>query len=274
MAFHDLTHNGKVMCRSTVTSLSRTELDEDSNKTRMADYTKSMESTLGNYSHATSKIIEYKNDDPYRNIFEGDDDIEEIEYVSPNDSPYHDDFVENPTVESTDKILGMKLSLPHGGEQLEGKIIRRKRDSLGNLIGIEHSNPSLNTQAYDVEFGNGDYGSYSANTIIENLHAQIDDYGQTSSLLQGITNYQMTDDAVPKSRGWTTLPSGVKKRKVTTKGVELEVEFIDGSSSWVPLKDLKSLIQSRLLNLLLVDKFKMNLPLPGGSLMYYANVQQ
>ena len=49
----------------------------------------------------------------------------------------------------------------------------------------------------------------------------------------------MTDEAIPKSRGWTTLPSGVKKRKVTTKGVELEVEFIDGSSSWVPLKDLK-----------------------------------
>jgi len=239
MAFHVLTHNGNVMTRSTVVSLSRQELENDSNKIRMVDYTKSMESTLGNYSHATSKLVEYKNDDPYKQIFEGDADIEEIEYISPNDSPYHDDFVENPSVGSTDKILGIKLSLPSGGEQLEGKTIHRKRDSLGNLIGTEDSNPSQDTRMYDVDFGDGNYGSYSANTIIENLHAQVDDYGQTSSLLQGIINFRMTDEAIPKSRGWTTLPSGVKKRKVTTKGVELEVEFIDGTSSWVPLKDLK-----------------------------------
>ena len=39
--------------------------------------------------------------------------------------------------------------------------------------------------------------------------------------------------------GWITLPSEVRKRKVTTKGVDLEVKFIDGTASWIPLKDLK-----------------------------------
>ena len=183
--------------------------------------------------------MDTKIDDPCRQIFEGDDDVVENEYISPNNSPYHDNFVENPAVEFTDKTLGMKLSLPHGEEQLEGTIIRRKRDSLGNLIGTDHPNPSQDTRVYDVEFGDGDYGSYSANTIIENLHAQVDDYGQTSSLLQGIINLEMTDEGISYSRGWTTLPSGVKKRKITTKGVKLEVEIIDVSSSLVPLRELK-----------------------------------
>lgn len=50
----------------------------------------------------------------------------------------------------------------------------------------------------------------------------------------------MTDEAIPTPREWTTLPCfGVKKRKITTKAVELEVESIDGTSSWVPLKYLK-----------------------------------
>ena len=67
----------------------------------------------------------------------------------------------------------MKLSLPIGGEQLEEKIVSRKRDSLRNLISTEHSNPSQDTRVYNVEFGNGYYGSYATNTIIENLHAQV-----------------------------------------------------------------------------------------------------
>ena len=133
----------------------------------------------------------------------------------------------------------MKLSLPHGGEQLEGRFVSRKRDSSGNLIRTHNHNPSQDTREYNAEFGNGDYGSYAANTIIENLHAQVDDYGQALSLLQGIINFRITDTAIPKSRGWTTLPSGVRKRKVATKGVDLEVEYADGSTSWVPLKDLK-----------------------------------
>jgi len=78
MAFHVLTNNGNVMTRITVVSLSQIELKSEPSNIRMTDFTKSMESTLGNYSHASSKLIDYKHDDPYKEIFEGDDDIEEI----------------------------------------------------------------------------------------------------------------------------------------------------------------------------------------------------
>ena len=144
----------------------------------MTDFTKSMEATLGNYSHATSKLIEYKGEDPYSELFEGDDDIEDnIQYLNPNNSPYHEEFIDNDLVESTDKMLGVKVQLPHRGNQLEGSIRSRKRDPSGNLIGTESTNPILDTRQYTVDFGNGDYGDYAANTIIENLHAQVDDHG-------------------------------------------------------------------------------------------------
>ena len=84
MAFHVLTSAGNVMTRSTVASLSQHELEQDPNKIRMIDFTKSMESKLGNYSHATSKLIEYKDEDPYSQLFEGDDNIEDnIQYLNP-----------------------------------------------------------------------------------------------------------------------------------------------------------------------------------------------
>ena len=35
------------------------------------------------------------------------------------------------------------------------------------------------------------------------------------------------------------MPSGAKKRRITTAGWDLRVEWIDGSSSWVPLSDVK-----------------------------------
>ena len=112
-------------------------------------------------------------------MFENDGtDDDTVAYLDTNQtSPYHEDFVDTQSVLSTDKLLGMKLQLPHKGEQLEGRVTSRKRDSAGNLIGTSNSNPILDTRQYVVEFGDGAYGDYAANTIIENLHDQFDDYG-------------------------------------------------------------------------------------------------
>ena len=67
------------MTRSTVVSLSLSDLESEANKTRMMEFTTSMESIIGKYSQSTSKLIEFTSDNPYKYIFEGDSDIEEIE---------------------------------------------------------------------------------------------------------------------------------------------------------------------------------------------------
>ena len=122
---------------------------------------------------------------------------------------------------------------------LEDTVRKRKRTSDGLLIGTENINLILDTREYFVKFGDGNYSEYTANTIIENLHSQVDNAGLSHTLLKGIIYFKKSEEVILFTRGWTTLPSQIKKRVVPTKGWDLLVEWIDGTSSWILLKDLK-----------------------------------
>ena len=121
-------------------------------------------------------------------------------------------------MENSDKILGLAIQLPHGGEQIQGIVKRRKRNAEGMLIGTADDDPVLDTREYEVEFPDGSYAAYSTNTLLENLYSQIDEDGNTQVLFKGISNHRILDDALTKANGWTQMANGVKKRKVTTKG--------------------------------------------------------
>ena len=75
---------------------------------------------------------------------------------------------------------------------------------------------------------------------MENLYAQIDDGGRSSSLLQIIVDHRIDDTAIPKSQGWYKSPTAhTKKRVITIKGWFLQVEWFYGTRTWVPLRELK-----------------------------------
>ena len=46
-------------------------------------------------------------------------------------------------------------------------------------------------------------------------------------LLKVITHHRKNDKAIPVEKGFIELPSGVKKRIITTKGWDLEVKWED-----------------------------------------------
>ena len=75
--------------------------------------------------------------------------------------------------------------------------------------------------------------------IAENLYSQVDEEGRSYSILKEIVHHRKNSCAIEKSDGWITTRSGTKRRKTTTTGWDLEVEWKDGSTSWVPLKELK-----------------------------------
>ena len=104
------------------------------------------------------------------------------------------------------------MELPHEVENLEGIVKERKRNADSNLIGRQNPNLLLNSRKYVVDFCDGNYGEYTANTIIDNIYKQINDDGTSNILLKVIIDYRCNDDAIPKERGWITLPSGIKKR--------------------------------------------------------------
>ena len=122
---------------------------------------------------------------------------------------------------------------------VHGKVVERERNPDGSLKGRSNSNPILDSRSYKVEFSDGTYGNYATNTLIENLYSQVDDEGRSSTLMSSIIGHRREENAVPLKDGFIILKSGVRKRIITTKGWLLNVEWVDGTSSWIPLSDLK-----------------------------------
>ena len=155
-----------------------------------------------------------------------------------------DDFTDR---EEFDAYIGAQVVLPSkDGESLVlTKVVSRKRDSDGKVVGKGNNNPILDTRIYQVEYPDGAVAEYSANMIAENIYSQVDDDGHTYSYLSDILDHRSTNEAIAKEDGYITTKSGVKPI-ITTKGWEFYVKWKDQSTSWVRLKDLKDSNQVQL----------------------------
>jgi hypothetical protein len=66
-------------------------------------------------------------------------------------------------------------------------------------------------------------------------------------MLSEIINHRVLPDAIPQSQGTYENAYGVKRKKATTSGWQiLAVEWRDGSTDWIELKDLKESYQVEL----------------------------
>jgi hypothetical protein len=119
------------------------------------------------------------------------------------------------------------------------KVCKRVRDKDGSPVGTAHANPLLDLRRYKVEYVDGHVEEVTANLIAENLIAQVDDEGCCQMMLLDIVHHRVTSDAIPKSQGTYFNSYGVKRRKATTRGWEVLVEWRDGSSDWGSIKALK-----------------------------------
>ena len=71
------------------------------------------------------------------------------------------------------------------------------------------------------------------------MYAQIDSKGNQYQLLDEITDHRSDKSAISIADGFTTSRNGNRVPKTTTRGWSLLVSWKDGSSDWVPLRDLK-----------------------------------
>jgi hypothetical protein len=172
---------------------------------------------------------------PTDDLFEGyaNEDFHPLEEAA--EKAEADDY----TPESLDEYLTAEVLLPTGGELLHGVVKAQKHDADGNPVGTRHSNPILDTREYEVELPDGSINVYAANIIAENMYAQIDHEGCEFLLMKEITDHKVDGNAVCKDDGFTTGKNGERKPRMTTKGWKLLVSWKDGSTTWVPLKDLK-----------------------------------
>ena len=85
----------------------------------------------------------------------------------------------------------------------------------------------------------GTYADYHANNLIENIYNSLDDHGHAKLFLGDIIDHRANENAVLKRDGWVRSSNGASKRVITTKGWDLKILWKDGTSTWIPLKDLK-----------------------------------
>jgi hypothetical protein len=142
---------------------------------------------------------------------------------------------------TSDPYVGMEMALSRGsdGELLHATVRKRVRDQDGIPVGVSHTNPLLDSRKYEVEYVDGHVEELTANLIAENLIAQVDEEGRRQMMMSAIVDHRVLHNAIHQSQGTYVNSYGVKRRKTTTRGWELLVEWRDGSSDWVSLKDLK-----------------------------------
>jgi hypothetical protein len=139
-----------------------------------------------------------------------------------------------------DKYLNAKLIFDVGtGNERKGRVVKRAKGASGEPIGRAHSNPLFDTREYVVEFTDGSSENYFANVIAECMYAQVDSEGNQYQLLNEITDHRSDNSAIQIADGFVTSRNGNRVPKSTTRGWSLLVSWKDGSSDWVPLKDLK-----------------------------------
>ena len=137
--------------------------------------------------------------------------------------------------------LNMELAIPQG-DSLEPRLARvtkRLKDANGLPIGLANENPILDTRMDEVEYLDGERMSLAANNIAENLFAQIDDDGNHQVLMDEIIGHRSNEHAIKQQDTFIVTKTGTKRRKETTKGWELLIQWKDGGTYWVALKDIK-----------------------------------
>ena len=91
-----------------------------------------------------------------------------------------------------------------------------------------------------IEFPDGDQKDIAYNIIAEHLYSQTDSEGNQYRLFKEIVNHRKKKLAVDKSDQFRIdHHTGRQTKKKSTAGWDLEVEWKDGSTCWLLLKELK-----------------------------------
>jgi hypothetical protein len=117
----------------------------------------------------------------------------------------------------------------------EQKIIGRKRDPNGNLIGSYNPNPLLNTRVYLASFPNGHIAEFKANLISESIYNNVSEDGTDELFFDAIIGHEQFPTSIKQQDNQSDSDP-----RFTTKGWKICVAWKDGTSSWHPLSEVKS----------------------------------
>ena len=240
MSFWILTKEGRVISRTTVQRVTNLELQTSENRQQTESFDRSIAENLGSAEY----FIE-EGDGKVTPVDWGDSDGYDAEFQEEFNKVVSDTLLPEADEEFSpdvfdDTYLNMELALPRSGGEIEfAKVTKRLRDKDGLPIGTANDNPILDTRIYDMEIPDGHKSSLAANAIAENLFAQVDDEGNRHVLFDEITSHRTNGKELKQQDAFITTSQGTKRRKETTIGWEMLVQWKDQSTTWVSLKDMK-----------------------------------
>ena len=244
MCYWILNQRGAVISRSTVQRVINLELSTPPIKDIFDKFDQKIHHKLNlkDRVYAGNK----PNPDDLVDLMENDEDFREEFANVYNDSgiPEEDDY----TLEiGDDTYVNMEVTIPRDSDGPEfARVTKRLRDANGIPIGSANDNPILDTRVYEVEFMDGHKASLSANAIVENLFAQVDDEGNRFVLFDAIVDHRVNGKQLIQGENIITTKSGGKRYKQLTKGWEILLQWKDGSTTWEALKDVKNAYPAQL----------------------------
>ena len=248
--------NGQIITRSTVRPLLPDEFKNENEIKERSDFDQTIKDKYGEYD--PTEINVFDNDDMEDpNIT---DEIVNGEGVGDaHTTGLHIDINESGTtsintndpatketgdgngdaVRGPDLFQNAEIFLPHGDRNEIAKVIGRKRDQDGNYIGRAHKNPVLDSRKFTVRFNDGGEKDITFNLLAEHLYSQVDSEGNQYRLFRELINHRKNKNALDKADQYRILGNGKRVLKKSTTGWDFEIEWKDGSTSWVTLKELK-----------------------------------
>ena len=238
MAYLVLPESGIPVSRTTVQRVTEIEKTTDANKARIKQY----DSKIAERFKEERLAKNGDKPDPvdWADII-GDDPEFAEEFATTFDNPEVKEADDDFDPDSYDGYVNMELLLDRPGAQPElARVTKRLKDKDGKPIGRSNgNNPILDSRLYEVEFQDGYKSAMSANTIAENLFSQVDADGQRQVIFGEVIGHRNDGTQLEGDNAFVKSSNGTNRRKETTQGWEINIEWKDGSTSWNKLKDAK-----------------------------------
>ena len=237
LCYQILKANGEIIDRSTVRKLTLEEREIPTEKEKLQTFEKELDSTLGTYQDDTARLMSEgvlpANDSPHENSVHWAEELEQPPEEVATEPVTEQEITEDETLTNVEVIF------PRGdGTQHIGKVIERKRGPDGTPIGRRNDNPIMDTREYVVQYPDGTEDSLTYAKVVEHIYSQIDAEGNQLHIFSDIVGHRKNKRAVDKADQFVER-GGNRYKKKTTAGWDLEVEWKDGTTSWLPLTTLK-----------------------------------
>ena len=145
------------------------------------------------------------------------------------------------TPDSVDTRLHSKICLPRGPDDTieVGTVSKRLKDKDGNPVGVRNDNAALDTRLYEVVWSDGTTEPLFSNVIAENIYESAQGEHTSNELFRDIIDHRTTDAILKGDDAYNILPNGTKQIKPTTQGWQFCIQWSDGATDWVEMRDVK-----------------------------------